>query len=178
MALHTEVKRQLGKEIQVFCMTQYKMLHRFKEAERKMEFLTEMLISQPLYLSDEFRDRETIKKILIYYLYGSKSLLYEIGDYGGLLGFIDIYPHYKCRVIMKLWHKALWGATLARELKNFLQDIMQAYDLQRIETDSPDETMVKMAKLVGFKVEGVQKFAFQWDGKLYSKTMLRLLKED
>jgi len=67
---------------------------------------------------------------------------------------------------------------LARELTDFTDDLMGIYDLRRLETSSPDPRVVKLAKIVGFQVEGIQKYAFQWDGKLYSNTMLRKLSKE
>jgi len=154
------------------------MIKRFVPDERKLEFLTELLITQPLYLPDEYRDRKSAVQLIVSYLYGSNSLLFEIGDYGGIMGFINVLPHYKSGFIIKLWHKALWGATLVREIRDFITDIMNFHDLQRLEFQTPDVRGAEAATLFGFREECRSKYAFKWNDKFYHNILMRKLLED
>ncbi len=159
-------------------MSEYKLIHRFAPDEKKLEFLTEMLLTQPLYLPDEYRDRPSAVQLIVNYLYGSNSLLYELGDYGGLIGFINILPHYKSGFIIKLWHKGLWGAELAREIRDFTTDIMALYDLRRLEFQTPDAKGARAAVLFGFREECRSKYAFRWNNAFFHNILMRKLSED
>ena len=156
---------------------QYHLIKQFVPSETKMEFLTDALITQPLYLPDEYRNRKAVIQLLLYYLYGSRSLMYEFGNWSGLIGFIDIIPTYKCSLIMKIWDKGAWGPDLCREIKRFMDDTMRLYDLRRISVQSASESGTKMLKLFGFVIEGRQKYGFRWNGKLMTNTMLRKIRE-
>jgi hypothetical protein len=156
---------------------QYNLIKRFIPTETKMEFLTDVLLNKDLYLPDEYRDRKSVTQLLLYYLYGSRSLLYELGNWAGFMGFINIIPSYKCGFIMKLWDGEAWGFPLAKELKRFTSDQMKLYGLHRLELQTPDESGIRIAKIMGFVIEGNQKYGFRWNGKMLTNTCLRKIRE-
>jgi RimJ/RimL family protein N-acetyltransferase len=150
----------------------------FAPSEEKIKFIGKKLMDEYLYLSDEFRNYDSIYQILFYYINAqNKNVIYEIGDFDGFLGFINIIPGWKATLTFKLWTKALWGADFARQAKNFIGEIMDELYLTRLETSSPDPRIVKMARMVGFKNEGTRRLNFSWQGKLFDDTILAIVKE-
>lgn len=140
-----------------------------------------------LYTSEEMRTKEKITAIIGYYFpyvlnYSAKpfNVWFEIGDWGGLLGFIDILPGYKASALLKLWDKSLWGPTLARGLKELSTRFMREYKLRRVGLMTADEQMRDLAtKFCGFKQEGTQKYGFKWGEELRTLYLLRkILDED
>lgn len=82
---------------------------------------------------------------------------------------------------MKLWDKEAWGFPLVGELRRFINDTMRLYELRRLDLHTPsppdDERGVRVAKILGFTIEGRQKYGFRWNGKLMTNTMLRKIRE-
>ncbi len=154
------------------------MFTKFIPTEDKIKALSKKLMQEPLYLSDEYRNYELIHKMLFNNFSNKNNIFYEIGEFGGLLGFLNIVPEYKADMFLKLWDKNLWGATFARGLKKIIKYIMIKYDLKRLASDSQDPRMAKMGKIVGFKVEGRQALGFRWDGELYTLYKLRILRKE
>jgi len=158
---------------------EYKYFKPFKPTDVKIKELASRLMNDYLYLSDEFRDWKIIYKILFNNISNKKSNdFWEIGEFGGILGFTGILEGWKCGVTLKFWDKKLWGTKFVREARELIKEIMNKYNLKRISTSSPDERIVKMAKLVRFKVEGRFKCGFKWNNKFYTLHMLRILKEE
>ena len=155
-----------------------KIFKLFEPTEDKIKFLGKKLMDEFLYMSDEDRNYDSIYRVIFYYLsMPQRNLIYEIGDYDGILVFANIIPGFKCDLTLKLWNPKRWGPDLVREGKALIDNTMDALKLQRIETNSPDPRIVKMARMVGFRVEGCRKIAFLFDGKLYDDFILGLIKE-
>jgi len=142
-----------------------KYIRPFVPDEKKLVFFYEKLMTEPLYISAEYRKQMTVQQMMLYWFFSSQSVFYEIGNFSGLLGFTNIVPGYKCGLALKLWDKSIWGLGLAKEGRSLVNEFMKYYRLKRIETDSPDETMVKFSEIFGFKVEGTQRFGFMIDDK-------------
>ena len=160
-------------------MVELTLFKKFVPLESKLKIFAKKLMEEPFYLSDKNRDYKKIWRILMHrFMKSGSNEFYEIGDFGGLIGFMDIDEGWKCELTFKLWDKSLWGKTVVRQGKELIKEIMNKYKLQRISTSSADEKVVKMAKLVGFKVEGRFKYAFKWNNELYTLHMLRILKEE
>ena len=131
-----------------------------------------------LYLDDEFRNASTIQQIVGNYMSGnSLNIFYEIGDFQGLTGFTHIVPGFKAGILFKLWDKKLWGKDTARKMIDLAVMVMDEFKLKRIYLDTPDERMMKMAKLIGFKLEGEAPMAFRWNQKFYTLYHLGLVKD-
>jgi len=155
----------------------YTIIHAFKPTENKVRFIAKLMLEEPLYLSDEFRNPQTIQQVLIYYLYGSNAMWYELGDFGGILAFINVSPGYKAEILFWLWDKKVWSPGMAKELRDFSSDFMKWYKLKRLSASTPDERGVRIAEMAGFKVEGKCKFGFRWNGVLHTNVLLRKLWE-
>lgn len=154
------------------------MFSKFIPTEDKIKALSKKLMEEPLYLSDEFRNWELIHKMLFNNFSNKNNIFYEAGEFGGILGFINIVSGYKADMFLKLWDKSLWGASFARELKGLIKDTMIKYNLRRLASDSQDPRMAKMGKIVGFKVEGRFKYGFCWNGEYHTLHKLRILREE
>ena len=148
---------------------------KFNPTEDKIKALSKKLMEEPLYLSDEYRDYELIHKMLFNNFSNKNNIFYEIGEWGGLIGFVSIIPGFKCDIVFKLWDSTLWGLRFKTQVKELIKTIMEKYDLKRVSTESASERMVRMAKLCGFKVEGRFKYAFIWEKKMYTLHKMRIL---
>ena len=145
--------------------------------EKLIEFMGH-LKDKYLYLDDEFRNTNAIQQIVSNYLNGnSLNIFYEIGDFQGLTGFTRVTPGFKAGVLFKLWDKELWGKNTARKMIELADMIMDEFKLKRIYLDTPDERMMKMAKLIGFELEGKAPMAFRWNQKFYTLYHLGLVRD-
>ena len=148
----------------------------FVPTKEKMNMLLNMLLEMPLYVTDEVRDPKKLSVFLAGCFSGYVfNRFYELGDFQGWLGFVNILPEYKCDVIFKFWDKKLWGPSIARELRDLSNFLMKTFKLKRMGAASADPVFIKIGKMMGFKVEGTQKNAFMWDGVLYNNILLRKL---
>jgi hypothetical protein len=148
----------------------------FQPTPSKVEYFAYKLLNEYLYVSDEFRTPEKITNLTKILIYKPGNIWYELPNFGGMAGFIDIIPGYRCFCILKLWNQDIWGATLARDLKQLVEIIMNEFKLVRVSAHSADKKMEKLAHLCGFKTECAQKYGFQWDGKLYPLRLLAITK--
>jgi len=154
------------------------IFEKFNPTENKIKALSKKLMEEPLYLSDEYRDWQLIHKILFNNFSNKNNIFYEIGEFGGLIGFVNIIPEFKCEIVFKLWNPELWGFRFKTQTKQLIKTIMEKYNLKRMATESSDEQMVRMAKMCGFKVEGRFKYAFAWENKMYTLHKMRILREE
>lgn len=151
------------------------MFKPFLPSLEKLESLGQRLMNQYFYLDDKDRNSQGISDILSYISYkDSTKLVYEIGDYGGILGFINIVPGEKCYLILRLWNRRYWRPSAVKEAKSLISQIMKKFNLKQIETESADPRIVKMAKIVGFKVKDKQKNGFKWDGEFYDNFLMSI----
>ncbi len=159
-------------------MKDYKHFALFVPNEEKLRFFMQKLMDTPLYLSDEDRNLESIYRIVTYYLSdGRKNVLWEVGDFGGILGFVHIIPGHKASVLFKLWEPKLWTAGFVREAREFLAENMKELHLRRLETATADQRVVKMARAAGFEIEGIKTFSFMWDGEALDEYIMALIAE-
>jgi len=167
---------------------EYKYFSVFYPTDNKLRFLADKLIHGYLNISDEDRIPEKVRGSLLYYFPPSDyptvhfSLFYEVGDFDGILGFKNILPEFKCSLSLILWggerlFKSMKGAELIKEGKDLINIIMDEFKLRRIESETPYKRMVELGKLLNFKVDGSQKYAFRWNGKLYTKFHLAITKD-
>jgi len=154
------------------------MFTKFNPTEDKVKALSKKLMEEPLYLSDEFRDWDLIHKVLFNNFSNKNNEFWEIGEFGGLVGFVNIIPEFKCEIVFKLWNSELWGFRFKTQVKQLIKVIMEKYDLKRVSTESADERMTRMAKMCGFKVEGRSKYAFMWEKEMYTLHKMRILREE
>jgi len=157
----------------------YPLFQLFDPTCKKIEFVGRKLMNEYLYLSDEYRDIDSIYKILMYYINATnRNVIYEIGEFDGILGFTDITPGWKASLTFKLWNPHRWGADFLRQAKGFIPEVFDELRLARLETSTPDARIHKMALIVGFEDEGIRKANFMWNGKLFDDYMLAIVRED
>lgn len=141
------------------------------------ELLCKHLKEDYLYVSDEYRNDDAVRSMLWSHFASGDCLIYEIKGGRGYVGFTDIQPGYKCNAMMKFWGTDLWGPSFIRQLRELVRAVVEEFDLERISTESPDPRIVKLARMVGFEVEGVRWKDFQWDGKLFDNTLMGYVRE-
>lgn len=150
----------------------------FVPTPEKVVNFSERLMTTPLYLSDEHRNQAWVDMLVAAQLAGPNLYwLYEIGNWQGLCGFVDIWAGWKADILFKIWDKSIWGPTLYRELKDKIDLLMNEFRLHRVSIQTPDESMLKMLKRFGFRVEGRFRDAFRWNGAKYTLHCLRKIKE-
>ena len=160
------------------------LLHLFSPTIEKLQFIANKFATGFLYIPDELRSPQKVFELMAHlFPYAIEPALrpfhvyYEIGRFDGLVGFTNIIPEYRCGSFLKIWNKDIWGPTLARDLTELADRFMQEYHIKRMELETADERMVKVAKICGLKQEGTKALGFRFDGKLYTSYMLRKLRK-
>jgi hypothetical protein len=156
--------------------SKYPLFRLFEPTEGKIVYFAKKLLDEYLYLDDQWRNYTAIYQIITGMLMDTRrNVIYEIGQFDGLLGFTGILSGWKATLTFKLWNKERWGPDFVRQASRFIREVMDELQLIRLETSSPDPRIVKMAKMIHFEVEGVQKYNFLWDGKFFDNYMMVLL---
>jgi len=150
------------------------MFKLFEPSPEKFATVSTHLMEGYLNLSDEFRFKNTILRLMGSYFINPNNFIYEAGDNQALVGFISIIPDFKADLIFKLFDKEIWGVDFAGEARDLLNLIMDSFALKRINTSSPDERVVKMAEIFGFKVEGKKEEDFMFNNKPFTNFLLGL----
>lgn len=159
-------------------MNEYKFFRLFDPTEEKLAAFGRRLMDDYLYLSDEDRNVDSIQNILAYYLADRRhNVVWEIGDFDGLMVFANIVPGHKASLVFKLWNPKRWGADLLRECRAFIDENMTQLHLVRLESLTADPRVMKMARMAGFEVEGIKEKSFSWRGDLFDEWVLGLIKE-
>lgn len=150
----------------------------FVPTEEKIVEWGEHLLFDPLHVSEESMDATTIREKIDWMLSGiTLNLVYEMGDFGGMICFYEIVPGHKCGLTWQLWDTDLWGPGFVKEGRKVCAMVMDEFKLIRIGSQTADPRVVKLTKMVGFEVEGCQRKIFKQNGKLYDSTMLGMVKE-
>lgn len=159
------------------------LLHLFSPTIEKIQFIADKFANGFLYIPDELRTPEKITALMAHLFpyatdpaYRPFHVYYEIGNFDGLVGFTNIIPEYRCGSFLKIWNPAVWGPTLARDLTELADRFMQEYHIKRMELETADERMVKVAKICGLKQEGTKALGFRFENKLYTSYLLRKIK--
>ena len=155
----------------------------FEPTEEKMKIFIDKLMTVYLYLQDWQRNSAYLKSLIEGYDNNcSIFILYEICDFDGILGFMDIIPEYKCSFTLKPWNLSkVWGTTIIKQTRRLIKTIMDEFCLTRIETSTADPRIVRMGRMVGFELEGESENDFIWHKerrKTYFMSITRKLKED
>ncbi len=145
-------------------LTNFKHYKPFFPTNEKIAKLTKEFMGGRLNLSDEYRNQYSIYNILLMYFNNPANLFYEIDDFGGVLGFANIVMGHKCDLLMKMWDKSIWKPSVVKEAKQIIKTMMDEFNLIRINSESADEKVVKMMKILGMKEDGIRKKNFSWDG--------------
>jgi hypothetical protein len=143
----------------------------FEPTDQKISDFVDRLMTTPLYVSDEHRDRQSLKAEFSRVCSASNSVVLDLNG-GGLLGFTDVIEGWKCRAFLKLWDKTKWSVGLVREMKQAVKKVADTAKVFRFETQTADPVIVKLAGIFGFKKEGVLIDGFRWDGKFYDLVLM------
>jgi RimJ/RimL family protein N-acetyltransferase len=143
-----------------------------QRTEKKDKKIAHELMNGFLNLDDQFRTYESIYKSMNFYFYYSFSIFYEVGKFQALLGLTNIIPRHKCDIMLKIFDKDFWGRDFARETNSLLKLYMKELQLKRISAESPDPRIVRVAKMCGFKVEGIRDKDFKFNDKFYDNFLL------
>jgi len=148
----------------------------FYPSVEKLDFLADRFMNEYLYCSDEGRTPQLIWAAMFRYFSGDPQygfhLPYEIDDFDGVLMFKDILPGWKCDVTLKYWGGEKFSHGLVRSGRELLKKAVDWYGLIRMNTDTADEKIVKLAKLCGFVEEGKRELDFRWNGRYYDRYIL------
>ena len=150
-------------------------LKEFVPDDVKVVDLVGKLISNELYLSDENRNEQDASAIVFSHLFGPQErALFEIGDWDGLFGVVNIVPNWKGDLFFKFWGKQEWGPDLWRELQEALEYIIDKFKLEKVSLSTPDHHTSRLAEFFGFEKEGLIKNNFMWGGEHYDVLCLGL----
>lgn len=162
----------------MFDISKYPLFKFFVPTEGKLIYFAKKLMEEYLYLDDPNRDYGNIHRILNYYVTNPQNnILFEIGEFDGVLGFSGIVCGYKASLIFKLWGKEKWGPDLVRQSKELIKEVFDELQLIRLETQTADPRIVRMSKMVSFKVEGIKRRDFLFDGKWHDNVQLAIVRE-
>jgi len=148
-----------------------------EERKEKIMILAKHLKDGYLVLPDECRNYEYIYGKVIPYYNLPAHLFYEIGEYSGLVGFTNIVMKQRADVLFKLWDKEVFGKTFVRQLDELLNTVVKELNLMWLNSITADERVVKLAKMVGFKVDGEREDDFTFDGENFKTYFLNRLGE-
>ncbi len=161
-----------------------KHLKVFEPTRDKLEILADKLMNTPMYLSDEYRTEPQIAALMQYWFPSGDSeikplnIFYEMGDFGGLMGFVNIQPEWRSDLFFKVWDRGIVGPTLARDIKNLIKKFMIEWKLKRLALASPDEKAGKFfGNVCNFRTEGTLKYGFMFHGKPTTLFMYRRILE-
>jgi len=139
----------------------------FVPSIEKITFIKQRLFKDYLNMSDETRNYNVINSISnSYFLSNQFNVFYEIKGFAGLVGFVDVIPEFKSRVMMMFWDKKAFTPGFVKDSRDLFRLFSKEFQLYRLFSQTADERVERMAKLAGFKKEGTQKHAFMWKGKL------------
>ena len=146
-----------------------------RRTEDKDKIIAHEFMNGFLNLDDNFRNYESIYRSMNFYFNYTFSIFYEIGrdnKFQALLGITNIIPQHKADIMLKIFDKAFWRKDFIRESRAILKLLIKEFRLKRISTESCDPRVVKLAKMCGFKVEGIRNKDLRWDGKYYDNFLL------
>jgi len=137
-----------------------------------------MLEKKPLFVSDEYRDRAIIEWIMKGYLYGGAcNIFYEVGDFGGLVGFLNIREKDKASMMVKVWDRRVLTKQNVRDFIKLARTFVKEFKLKRLGIDTAHEGFARLAETAGMTSEGVLKHDFKWGGRYYDRHLLALYGE-
>lgn len=149
--------------------------HIMDPTEAKLDAFAEKLEKGYLYVSDEIRAPECLRGMVRnLYARGPFNLIYEIGEFQGVIGFLNIVISHKADMMLKMWDASFWSKDAVRQGRQLVEYIIETFELKRVGTTTADPRIVKMARLVGFTEEGIAKNAFAWKGRMMDEISLSI----
>ena len=166
-------------EINMIDPEKYPLFRPFVPTEEKIMLIAKKLMEEYLYLDDTARDYISIHRILSNLVNDRvNNIVYEFGEFDGILAFIGVVPGWRAAMIFKIWNPERWGPDFVRQAKGFIGEMMDELQLIRLESGSPDPRIVRMAKMVGFKVEGVKTAGFKWNNILFDDCFFAIIRKE
>ena len=157
----------------------YPLFRLFVPTQGKIMYVAKKLMNEYLYTDDLNRNLPAIEAALSHYINNPRlNVLYEIGDFEGLLGFVNIVPGFRASLLFKLWEPERWGPDLVRQSKDFIKEVMDELHLIRLGTHTADPRIVRMGKMVGFEVEGMKRLNFLFDGYPYDEFFMSIVRKE
>jgi len=144
--------------------------------QMKMQLLVRKYQNEPMYMSDEQKDTQNVWKYLSKLCGNTNNYMFEIGEFDGVLSFMNVVPEYRADFDMKFWNKHLWKVSFVRESRQFIDDFITVHGLKRLVTQTPDETMARVLRLMGFVNEGKFKYGFKHGENLKTLYQLRIVR--
>lgn len=141
--------------------------------DQRLAIIAEQLYERPLWMPDEGRNYDAIWQLIYASLLNPLNVFYEIGNMKGIVGFMNVFKGHKGEFVLMLFDK--YTHRIHKDVEKIIKLIADAFELKRLFTQTPDEKMAKLYEMLGFKIEGRQKYGFKWDGKFYTNILLRRL---
>ena len=148
------------------------------EFHQRVVKLKDHLLNHYLETSDEHRNEQWLDYMIRCAQSMPGSAMYEWGDFQALVGFVGTIPTFKCGMSFNLIDKKVWGKEFVRAGMKLIEMYMDEFDLRRISTQTADPKVVRLAEMIGFKVEGERPLDFMWNKKLYPTYFLGLTREE
>lgn len=136
------------------------------------------LLSDKLHVSDEHRNPDDVADALIPFITGrTKYEAFDVG--GGVVIFHNILPGFKCQMWVILWDKKCFTPRGIRGVRQAIQWIADKYGLVKIEAQTSDGQMARIARRVlGLHGEGYRFKTFKRGDTLYDAELLAWERED
>jgi len=137
----------------------------FIPTEEGLDRIAEVLLSDDSYLSDERRTPLGVWGLLTHLFSGvSGTVAYESD--GGVLIFRDVVPNYRTTVDIFVFDKSKWGPGLLKEGIGIIRNVMELYNLRKVEADTTTKKWAHFLLKQGFVMEGVREDGFIKNGEL------------
>jgi len=139
----------------------------------------ENLVSKKyLFATDDCRGIETVKGIMkMYLLGGACNIFYEVGDFGGLVGFTNIKEGDKATMIVKVWNRRVFTKENVRAFMSLARTYVDEFKLRRLGIDTAHKKFARLAQTAGMTLEGTLINDFKWGGRYYDRYLLALYGE-
>jgi hypothetical protein len=140
--------------------------------EKLMRVYTEQMRDDLLHVSDEGRVPELVAGGLLRVLFHpGPHEVFEL-DGCGIWVFRDIVDGFKCQMSFFIWDKRCFGPDIVREAREVIVDIAKRHRLVKIETQTADERVVRLARMLLFEIEGYRVDSFLRGKERYGITLL------
>jgi len=144
-----------------------------------MRAFTFQLMNRPLFLPDIYRHYQTLTQKITELLKTSPELwgFYAGPELVAVAGVMNIQQSHDARFLFWAWDKRALTRDSVKWLGEYLDWIMDCFQLSRVTVQTPCENLARLCRLLGFKTEGRFARGFKHGGKLYTLLQLRKLRE-
>ena len=140
--------------------------------DKFMKVYNEQLREDLLHVSDEGRNPGAVfSGLMRVFDPNGPHEIFEL-DGCGILVFRDIADGFKCQMSFIIWDKKCYGADIVREARQLIADFSKRRGLVKIETQTADERVVRLARMLLFEIEGYRVDSFLRGKEKYGVTLL------